>query len=477
MMRTLYRLLTLLLLLPATVWAQIGISGPPNASAILDLSSPNNNKVFLPPRLTTAQRLAIASPPLGGLVYDLDKNTLFLYDGQNWFPLLPTSLSLLPTTSRTASDGVAPDRFGVSVAISGDYALVGAFQKTIGSNTNQGAAYVFMRSGSSWTQQQRLVASDGAANDNFGISVAISGDYAIVGASNKTIGSNSSQGAAYVFMRSGSSWTQQSRLVASDGELGDRFGVSVAISGDYALVGAYTKTLGSNSNQGAAYVFMRSGSSWTQQSRLVASDGVNPDHFGYSVAISGDYAIVGAYTKAIGSNTNQGAAYVFVRSGINWTQQQRLVASDGVPFDNFGVSVAISGDYAIVGASNKTLGSNTNQGAAYVFMRSGSSWTQQQRLVASDGAASDYFGTSVAISGDYALVGAPNKTIGSNSSQGAAYVFMRSGSSWPQQQRVTDNSPASTANGVSVGLSNGTYIIGGSGYQNFQGKVSFGTVN
>ncbi|QIP18013.1 hypothetical protein G8759_29870 [Spirosoma aureum] len=464
-MRTLYLLLAFLL--PATLWAQFGISGTPNSSAVLDLSSPNNDKAFYPPRLSTAQRLAIVAPQVGALVYDLDKNTLYLYDGQNWLPLLVTGPNSLPPTSRTASDGAANDRFGYSVSISGDYAIVGAYQKTIGSNAAQGAVYVFMRSGSSWTQQQQLVASDGATNDYFGFSVAISGDYAIVGAQNKTIGSNSGQGVAYVFTRSGSSWTQQQRLVASDGAFNDYFGFSVAISGDYAIVGAQNKTIGSTPTQGAAYVFMRSGSSWTQQQRLVASDGAIYDLFGYSVAISGDYAIVGAYQKAIGGKSAQGAAYVFMRSGSSWTQQQRLVASDGVDFDYFGVSVSISGDYAIVGGQNKT----------YVFMRSGSSWTQQQRLVASDGAAADRFGYSVSISGDYAIVGAYQKTIDGKSAQGAAYVFMRSGSSWTQQQKVTDSSPANTYNGYSVGLSNGTFIIGGYGYQSGQGKVSFGTVN
>ena len=238
MMRTLYLLLTFLLLLSATLRAQVGIGGLPNPSAMLDVQPPNNDKAFYPPRLSSAQRLAIASPQVGALVYDLDKNTLYLYDGQNWLPLLTTNPSLLAPTNRTASDGAVNDRFGTSVAISGDYAIVGAYNKAIGGNNQQGAAYVFMRSGSSWTQQQRLVASDGAASDLFGVSVAISGDYAIVGAYHKTIGSNTNQGAAYVFMRSASSWPQQQRV--SDNSPASTYnGDSVGLSNGTYLIGGY----------------------------------------------------------------------------------------------------------------------------------------------------------------------------------------------------------------------------------------------
>ena len=371
----------------------------------------------------------------------------------------------------TASDGTSHDFFGVSVALSsdGNTALVGARAK----NSGQGAAYVFTRSSGSWTQQQELTASDGAAFDFFGTSVALSsdGNTALVGARTKTVGGNSAQGAAYVFTRSSGSWTQQQELTASDGAANDAFGASVALSsdGNTALVGAYGKTVGGNSFQGAAYVFTRLSGSWTQQQELTASDGAANDAFGFSVALSsdGNTALVGAYVKTVGGNSFQGAAYVFTRLSGSWTQQQELTASDGATFDLFGSSVALSsdGNTALVGAVSKTIGGNSAQGAAYVFTRSSGSWTQQQELTASDGAVSDTFGSSVALSsdGNTALVGASNKTVGGNSAQGAAYVFTRSSGSWTQQQELTASDGATgDLFGVSVALSSdgNTALVG-----------------
>lgn len=476
-----YLVFFLIVLAQADGWAQIGISGTPHPSAVLDLKSSNNDKAFYPPRLTSAQRLAILNPQAGAMVYDTDKGTIYLHDGRSWLSLtfadssLPVDPNLPASLSITASDGAGGDYFGYSVAIEGDYALVGATYKRIGSNSNQGAVYVFVRSGNGWIQQQRLTASDGEAFDFFGNSVALLGNYALVGAPRKTIGSNQYQGVVYVFMRSGNNWIQQQRFTASDGTANDSFGISVALSGEYALVGATYKNIGSNKNQGAAYVFVRSDNGWIEQQRLTASDGAASEYFGYSVALSGEYALVGADSKTLGSNGAQGAAYVFVRSGSSWSQQQQIIANDGETNDHFGHSVALWGEYALVGAYGKSIGNNGAQGAAYVFMRSGSSWSQQQRLTANDGAAGDVFGISVALSNNYAIVGAYGKTVGSNSNQGAAYLFMRSGTTWSQRQQFTDNT--ATRTGFAVGLSGRAYIVGAPIYQNYLGKVTIGTVN
>ncbi|KAB7725595.1 hypothetical protein F5984_25840 [Rudanella paleaurantiibacter] len=469
-----YCLTSLLLCLALSTRAQIGMGGQPHSSAVLDLKSPANDKAFYPPRLTTAQRLAIVNPQVGALVFDLDKGTLYLHDGQNWLPLATTSNSNLAPIDRLANDGTKGDAFGVRVMLSGDYAIVGASGADIGPNVNQGAAYIFVRSGSNWVQQAKLTANDGASGDVFGVSVAISGDYAVVGARADDVNANADQGSAYVFVRSGTNWTQQAKLTASDGAPDDKFGNAVAISGDYILVSAFMDDIGANADAGSAYIFMRSGTSWVQQAKLTAADGATNDQFGSSVAISGDYAIVGVNFDDIIANTDQGSAYVFVRSGTSWTQQAKLTAADGEPTDNFGYGVGISGDYAIVGAYTDDINSIRDQGSAYVFVRSGTSWVQQAKLTAFyDGATSDLFGGSVAISGDYALIGA----FGSNVYQGSAYVFIRSGTNWNQVRRVVDNSPPYTFNGYSVGISNGTFIIGGYSFQSSQGKVSFGTVD
>ncbi len=360
----------------------------------------------------------------------------------------------------TASDGAAGDLLGFSVAISGDTAVVGAEGDDVGANVDQGSAYVFVRSGTSWTQQQRLIAGDGAAGDSFGQSVAISGDTAVVGALSDNVGANVDQGSAYVFVRSGTSWTQQQRLTASDGAAGDSFGQSVAISGDTAVVGAHFDDAGANTDQGSAYVFMRSGTSWTQQQKLTAGDGAALDNFGLSVAISGDTVVVGAYLDDVGVNVYQGSAYVFVRSGTSWTQQQKLAAGDGAANDQFGFSVAISGDTAVVGARFDGVGANPIQGSAYVFVRSGTSWTQQQRLIAGDGATFDSFGSSVALSGNTVVVGASLDDVGANANQGSAYVFVVCGD-LIEQQKLTDGDGAEAdLFGESVAISGDTAVVG-----------------
>jgi len=308
-------------------------------------------------------------------------------------------------TKLLASDGAEGDEFGCSVSIDGDYAIVGAY----GDDDNgvwSGSAYVFIRSGTAWTQQAKLLASDGAAYDAFGCSVSIDGDYAIVGAA-----ADDSGGSAYLFIRSGTAWTQQAKLLASDGAADDGFGYSVSIDGD-----------------GSAYVFTRSGTSWTQQTKLLASDGAEGDEFGCSVSIDGDYAIIGVpYDDD--NVVDSGSAYVFIRSGTAWTEQDKLLASDGAADEWFGCSVSIDGDYAIVGAC---LDDDNGMwsGSAYIFIRSGTAWTQQAKLLPSDGAVVNIFGCSVSIDGDYTIVGAAWDDDNGEGS-GSAYVYVSLNNSPP----------------------------------------------
>ncbi|MBK9495062.1 MAG: FG-GAP repeat protein [Xanthomonadales bacterium] len=363
----------------------------------------------------------------------------------------------------TAGDGAAGDRFGVSVALDGDTALVGAYYDKVGANDYQGSVYVFTRSGSTWTQQAKLTAGDGRTYDLFGASVALDGNTALVGAYGDDVGVNGHQGSAYVFTRSGSTWTQQAKLVAGDGAITDRFGFSVTLDGGTALVGAYGDDVGVNGHQGSAYVFTRSGSTWTQQAKLVADDGAPNDYFGASVALDGNTALVGAYGDDVGVNSDQGSAYVFTRSGATWTQQAKLVAGDGAEGDEFGSSVALDGDTALVGAIYDDV-SSSNQGSAYVFTRSGTKWMQQAKLTAGDAAAGDLLGRSVALDGDTALVGAYTDDVGAISDQGSAYVFTRSGSTWTQQAKLTaGNGAMGDRFGISVALDGDTALVGARG--------------
>ncbi|MEE2917483.1 MAG: FG-GAP repeat protein, partial [Candidatus Neomarinimicrobiota bacterium] len=366
------------------------------------------------------------------------------------------SFSTWPQQAKiVASDAASNDQFGRSVSISGDYALVGA--PTNGSDT--GSAYIFTRSGTSWSQQAKLVAGDAAAGDRFGISVSISGDYALV-ASYKDEDAGRGSGSAYIFIRDGTSWSQQAQLVSSDLPKDDNFGNSVSLSGDYALVGAYQDDDGAYAS-GSAYIFIRDGTSWSQQAKLVSDDPASADYFGFSVSISGDYAVVGMYSDDDGGSAS-GSAYTFVRDGTSWSQQAKLVSSDLAANDYFGYSVSISGDYAVVGAYYDDDVPN-NSGSAYTFVRSGTSWSQQAKLVASDAATNDNFGYSVSISGDYALVGAYQDDDGGSNS-GAAYTFIRDGTSWSQQAKLVASDAADADHfGWSVSIS-GDYALVGAKY-------------
>jgi RHS repeat-associated protein len=316
--------------------------------------------------------------------------------------------------------------FGTSVALSGSTLFVGAPTEYTSSSSHPGAVYVYTESGGSWTQQSEITASDALSFGDFGQSLAVSGTTLVVGAAGSQ--TYSGGGVVYVFSESGTSWTQQTELHVSQGSnictSGPYFfGSSLAISGSTLLVGSPQQEVSGNICQGAAYIYTGSGSSWTDQAELTASDYSVGDMFGLSVAIEGTTALVGAPAHTVGSNSQQGAAYVFGGSGSSWTQQAELTSSDGAAGDLFGWSVAVSGTNAVFGAPFHEVGTHLYQGAAYVFSGAGSHWLQQAELTASDGAASDQLGSSVATSGLLAIAGAPDHAVGGNSDEGAAYVF------------------------------------------------------
>ncbi len=298
-----------------------------------------------------------------------------------------------------SSDGLKYVLFGNDVCVSGDLAIVGC-----PSCLGKGAAYIFKWNGASWIQQQRLTASDGASGDYFGDAVAICGNYAIVGAYQD----DSYRGSAYVFKYNGSSWVEQQKLTSPNAAANGFFGCSVAFSDDKMVI---VGTWGEDSYRGAAYVFIRDGEIWSSQQKLTASDGTYGDRFGSAAAIESNRAIFGAY---FGDN-GMGSAYVFVRDGNSWSEQQKLIASDGAENDDFGISVSISGNHAIVGA----YGDDSFTGSAYMFKWDGAGWVEEVKLTAPDRMENDLFGGSVCISGDLALAGSPY----SNSSKGAVFVY------------------------------------------------------
>jgi hypothetical protein len=353
-----------------------------------------------------------------------------------------------------ASDAAADDYFGKEVDISGTTVVVGAYKE----NSNKGAAYVYTRSGTTWTQQQKLTASDAATDDYLGHSVSIDGDTLIAGAYSKQV-TYGEAGAVYVYTRSGTTWSQQQKLTASDPQFRDHFGYSVAISGDTAIIGAAFEDTG-GAEAGAAYIFTRSGTTWTQQQKIQSSDIQAGDYFGDHVGLSGDTAIVSA-TFEDTEGDNAGAAYIFTRSGTTWSQQQKLTASDAAADDRFGQSVGIDSNTVVVGAIREDTG-GSNAGAAYIFTRSGTTWTQQQKIQASDAAASDDFGYSSNISGDTVIVGARLEDTG-GSSAGAAYIFTRDGTTWTQAKKIVasdDQGGDQFGNAAAIDEDEGIIIVG-----------------
>ena len=356
----------------------------------------------------------------------------------------------------TASDAAADDHGGESVSISGDYAVVGARLDDNDNGTDAGSVYIFKRTGTSWTQEAKLLASDGAAGDWFGLFVSISGDYVVVGA-RKDDDNGAESGSAYVFKRTGTSWVEEAKLLPSDGAAGDRFGVSVSVYGDYVVVGAWLDD-DKGTDSGSAYVFKRSGTSWAEEEKLLASDGAEFDNFGSSISIYGDYVFVGA----VGDNDNgrrSGSVYVFKRTSTGWAEEAKLLPSDGATEDWFGWSVSISGNYAVVGA--RLDGDNGNRsGSAYVFKRTSAGWAEEAKILASDGAADDQFGVSVSISGDYAVVGAFFHD-DSGDRSGSAYFFKRTSTSWAEEAKILASDGAVLdLFGRSVSISGDYAIVG-----------------
>ncbi len=426
-----------------------------------------------------------------------------------------------------ASNSAIGDRFGYAVALSGDTLVIGARYEdsaATGVNGNQsdngaeesGAAYVFVRSNGEWAQQAYLKASNTDAGDHFGVSVAVSGDTLVVGAireDSNAMGVDGEQnndsaidaGAAYIFVRNAGVWSQQAYLKATNSGAGDEFGWSVAISGDSVAIGAHqedssaTDVGGDGSDNsapqsGAAYLFTRSGDTWSPQAYVKASNTDGGDLFGGAVALAGGRLIVGAWKEdssatGVGGDegddafTDAGAAYLFVRSGATWSQEAYLKASNSASFDYFGYAVGLTTDRALVSAyaedssatgvdGDESNNSADDSGAAYVFVRSGANWNQEAYLKASNTESSDFFGRSVALSDQTALIGANGEDSsatgvdgdGSDNSageSGAAYAFVRSGTQWsPLAYVKASNSAAGDQFGKSAAVSSKRGVLG-----------------
>jgi uncharacterized repeat protein (TIGR01451 family) len=380
--------------------------------------------------------------------------------------------------------GAPYDRFGAVVAADGDYLVVGTPDRDGGGQENAGAVYVFARndngtatdlSDDRWDYEATLTTSDAGDDDRFGSAVSISGQTVVVGAPRQNDGGGDfSSGAIYVFTRDGGLWAEQQKLKASDFTVAGKFGASVSIDGGTLVVGA-TGDDETGVRTGAVYVFTHDGAAWSEQRKLRALDGASGDRFGNSVSIDDDTVVVGAHEKRHGG-ASLGAAYVFVREEDEWSQQQKLAASDADTADNFGSSVSISRDTVVVGAE-RAAATEGNPGAAYVFTRSDDTWSELQKLTAAEPIDNARFGGSVSIDGSKLAVGAwMNRQAGAVSAAGAAFVFQRTDDTWHEQIKLTDPVGALPIGfGGAVAVSRHTVLVGASasGDHGFQSGAAF----
>ncbi|MFC3192620.1 Ig-like domain-containing protein [Marinicella sediminis] len=356
--------------------------------------------------------------------------------------------------------GQAEDFFGQAISVDGDRMAIGANQAIV-EGDRTGAVYVFEFDGSNWQQMIRLTAAEPGVNDGFGKSVSLEGDRLLVGAPAATDGLTGGIGAFYVFEFDGTNWLEMDKLHASDKASFDLFGNSVSLSGDRALIGAHRND-DAGTSSGSAYVFEFDGTDWTEMEKLTAADAAAGDSFGFSVALEANTAFVAAHLDHSDTEADMGTVYVFDLVNGDWVESQALRGSDTSGGDQFGYSIRTDNNQLIVGAPRHDA-VNVDSGAAYVFQSlGGSSWLETGQLLADDGVASDYFGWSVAISGNRTLVGAFGNDDDGISS-GSAYGFYHNGDNWVQSNLLLANDGTPRVNdqlGNAVALSAGTAVVG-----------------
>lgn len=362
----------------------------------------------------------------------------------------------------TAADPLSLARFGSTIAVEGDVAVIGA----IGDSTIAdcaGAAYVFRRDECGvWTEEQKLLAFDGFQDQLFGSSVAVLDNLILVGAW-RDIQNGTESGSVYVYEFDGANWSLDSKIFPLDGSAGDKFGFSVALKLGFgtirACIGAYLED-DASLESGSVYVFDRIGDGlWEQDGKFQGDDTAMSDSFGWSLDYNGTDIIVGAYLDDDNGN-GSGSAYFFRKNLVEeWAQFDKVTASDGGPVDSFGIDVAIDNDIAVVGAHlDDEMGPSA--GAAYVFRRIGGAWIEQAKLTAPDGMPDDQLGRRVDVQGDTVIVGAERNS-GSHQEMGAVYVFQSVGSQWQFKSKLISPDPDDFEEfGHEVALIDGTALIG-----------------
>jgi hypothetical protein len=362
----------------------------------------------------------------------------------------------------TAPDGTSLDGYGFSVAMTGTTLVVGAPYK----NGDDGAVYVYVRTGTTWTYKAELTAPDPTGDDFFGRSVAIAGSTIAVGAPFSAAGGSPQQGAVYVFHGSGPTWTLQQELFEPFPSESAFFGESVSLSGARLAVGAdYSAGSEIFTETGVAYVFLRRGAAWHEEQELRAPDAAYGDEFGWSISINGSSVVVGAPNRDVGGNADEGTVYVYVRTGTMWNLQQEITPADGAAGDDFGWSVGVLQNTFVSGALAKTVGGDVDRGAAYVFTRSGGVWALGFEVTPVDTAAHSAFGAAVAIAARRIVMSAANTDVGTSAHQGIVYDYALVGGAWtPHAELTPSDAVANDEFGYSVALAGTTLAAGAIGH-------------
>ena len=354
-----------------------------------------------------------------------------------------------------ASNAATGDLFGYKIALDGNTLAIGAPNQS-GIAKGSGAIYIFTRYNGIWTEQAILKASNAAAGDFFGFSIALNGNTLAVGAySQDDIAPNS--GAVYIFTRKQGTWSEQVILKASNAASGDLFGNSVALNGNTLAVGAHLQN-DTSEDSGAVYIFTRKKGRWTEQAMLKTNNAAAGDRFGFRVALHGNRLAVGApFQSDIAKDS--GAVYLFHRHKGTWTEQAMLKASNAAASDHFGISIGLDGNRLAIGAFWQD-DIAPNSGAAYVFTYHKGVWQEQAFIKASNAAANDGFGFSVDIKGNTLAVGAHSQDdLAGNS--GAIYLFNRHKGIWTEQNFLkASNAAESDSFGLDVALNGNTLAVG-----------------
>lgn len=475
-MRLLCTLAIILLALSGSAQNNVGIKSDgsqPDSSAKLDIQSTTQGVLL--PRMTTSQRNSMPKKTAGLLVYDTDKQTLYMYNGQTWTPLAAVTNNELQAFGTSAVPGSQFESFGCSVSISGNWAAIGAYGYDLPGKPDCGGVYLFQRVNGVWQQKQIITAADAFSGDRFGYSVSIDGNQLITGAQLANTPSKSWAGSAYIFENSGGVWTQKAKFEAGDADNNDFFGTSVSIKGNFAVVGVPNDD-GAGADEGSVYLYKHNPGppdAWVFDRKILGTLPAANDNYGKSVAITADYLVIGCPGRS--SSTG----YIAIRRfSDNWLSELTFMHPNNQPGAQFGYSVAINSFTIVAGAPGETVNSLANRGRVYSYYNFGF-WQYNGDITLPSSVAGERFGSSVSFANGYLIAGSPEKTINGNTYQGETHLIKQTSllpatPTWEYKRKIgLANAEANDYWGKSVAIDGYNIITGSDQAQNYRGKVIF----